>query len=197
MQPARASLLRYTVSGVFDAGSLAGRHYLESFTFDDTGRPLVLGGTPWTTPLLDFHLEVESQSKVWSLNDWPLEHVFSQWLDADGFTNRRAHVSTAGPRGKPPAFADFHDDGAPHSRTYHVKWYDWDVWNTRQTDSLDFDPQVFITQVPEPGSVALVLCALLLAGGLRFSVGQRHSTDHPGRDTNSTPGERLDPAEPA
>ncbi|MGM9514062.1 PEP-CTERM sorting domain-containing protein [Roseateles sp. DB2] len=164
-QSAQAGLVRYTVSGVFDTGSLSGKHYLETFVFDDAGRPLVLGSTPWTTPLLDFQLEVESHTKVWSLDDWPLEHFFSLWLDAGGFTNSQAHVSTPGPRGHPPAYADFFDDGAPHSRTYHVKWYDWDVWNTRQTDSTDVDPQVVITQVPEPGSLALVLLALLLVGG--------------------------------
>jgi len=197
LQPAEASLLRYTVSGVFDTGSLAGRHYLESFTFDDTGRPLVLDSTPWTTPLLGFHLEVEGHSKVWSLDDWPLEHVFSQWLDAGGFTNSRAHASTPGPLGNPPAYVDFHDDGAPHSRTNHVKWYDWDVWNTRQTDSLDVDPQVFIAKVPEPGSVALVLLALLLVGGQRFSVGQRRPPDHPLPDHVPPPVGKPDPAEPA
>lgn len=187
LQPAQASLVRYTVSGVFDSGSLAGRHYLESFTFDDAGRPVVLDSTPWSTPLRDFRLEVESQSKVWSLDDWPLEHFFSLWLDAGGFLNSRAHVSTPGPLGSPPAYADFHDDGAPHSRTYHVKWYDWDVWNTRQTESRDVDPLVLITQVPEPGSVALVLLALLLVGGQRFSMGKRMPPEDPPLDIRPEP----------
>ncbi len=174
-QPAVANPVRYTVSGVFDTGSLTGKHYLESFTFDDAGRPAVLASTPWRTPLLDFHLEVESQTKVWSLADWPLDHFFSMWIDPAGFTNSRAYVSTRGPLGNPPAFAEFHDDGAPHSRIYHVKWYDWSVWNTRQTDSMDLDPSVFIAPVPEPASIALVLLALLLVGGQCISRRQGRS----------------------
>ena len=163
VQPAQAGLVRYTVSGAFDTGTLAGMRYVETFTFDESGRPAVLGSTPWITPLLDFRLEVESQTKVWSLADWPLEHSFSMWVDAGGFTHSRAYVATSGPFGSPPAFAEFHDDGAPHSRTHHVKWYDWSVWNTLQTDSLDNDALALIVQVPEPGSLALSLLALLLA----------------------------------
>lgn len=191
LQPAQASLMRYTVSGIFDSGSLTGRHYLESFTFDDAGRPVLVGSTPWSTPLRDFHLEVESQSKVWSLDDWPLEHYFSEWMDASGFINSLAHVSTPGPLGNPPAYTDFHDDGAPHSRTYHVKWYDWDVWNTRQTESEDQDLLVLIAPVPEPGSMALVLLALLLVGGQRFSLGRRIPPDEQGQDASlkTAPGE--------
>ncbi len=183
-EPAQANPVRYTVSGVFDTGSLMGKRYLESFTFDDAGRPAVLGSTPWTTPLLDFHLEVESQTKVWSLADWPLEHFFSMWIDPAGFTNSRAYVSTPGPLGNPPAFAEFHDDGAPHSRTEHVKWYDWSVWNTRQTDSLDEDPLVFIAKVPEPVSIALVLLALLLVGGQ--GLARRRGRTRQGRDRDQT-----------
>lgn len=160
--------MHYSVSGVFDSGSLTGLHYFETFSYDDAGRPAVLGSTPWTTPLLDLHLEVESQTKVWSLSDWPLDHFFSMWLDAGGFTNSRAYASTNGPTGNPPAFVEFHDDGAPHSRTYHVKWYDWSIWNTRQTDSLDIDPLVFIGQTPEPGMLSLALLAVLAAGGQRM-----------------------------
>jgi len=135
--------------------------YSEVFTFDDASRPGVLGGVPWTTELLSYGLDVQSQSKHWTLADWPSAHTFSQWVDTSGYLNSLSHLATPGPFGSPPAVSDFFDDGAPHSRSKHVKWYDWSIWNTIHTDSTDFDPKVTIAAIPEPSSFVLLLTGLL------------------------------------
>jgi len=159
--PANAVLMQYSVEGTFDTGSLAGLHYSEVFSFDDASRPAVLGSAPWTTPLLSFGLDVESLSKHWTLADWPLEHTFSQWVDSNGFLNSLAYLATSGPPGDPPAFVQYFDDGAPHSRSNDVKWYDWSVWNTIQTHSTDIDPLTTVTTIPEPSSLATLLVGLV------------------------------------
>lgn len=157
---ANADTVQYRIAGTFDTGSLTGFSYLEIFTFDDSTRPSVLGSTPWTTDILSFSLDVENQTKHWTLQDWPLEQSFSQWVDANGFLNSRAFLSTSGPQGdppgNPPAFVRFFDDGAPNSRSNDVKWYDWSKWNTLQTDSSDLNPTVTVTTVPEPATIILL-----------------------------------------
>lgn len=157
---ARADTVQYRIEGTFDTGSLTGLSYLEIFTFDDSTRPNVLGSTPWTTNILSYSLDVENHSKHWTLDDWPLEHSFSQWIDANGFLNSRAFVATMGPPGdppgNPPAFVRFFDDGAPNSRSNDVKWYDWSVWRTIQTDSSDLNPTVTVTNTPEPATMILL-----------------------------------------
>ena len=156
---ASASAIQYSIEGTFDAGNLAGLGYSEVFTFDDSSKPNVLDSVPWTTELLSYSLDVENHSKHWTLVDWPMEHTFSQWIDTNGFLNSFAYLATPGPSGNPPAVSEFLDDGAPNSRSKHVKWYDWSVWNTIQTDSTDFDPNV--TVVPEPSCVLLLLAGMI------------------------------------
>jgi hypothetical protein len=155
---ADAATVQYTISGAFDNGTLAGLTYLERFTFDNSSKPTVLGSVPWVTQLLSYDLDVETLTKHWTLADWPLEHTFSQWVDNNGFVNSRAYVATPNPPEIVPAFSEFFDDGAPHSRTDHVNWNDWSLWNTRKTDSTDVDPTVTIT--PEPSSGVTLLIGL-------------------------------------
>ena len=166
---ASAAIMQYSIEGTFDTDSLAGLDYLEIFTFDDSSKPNVLGSVPWTTEILSYSLDVESLSKHWTLADWPMEHTFSQWVDTNGFLNSRAYTATPGPPGNPlgnpPAFTEFFDDGAPNSRTYHVKWYDWSKWNTFQTNSMDFDPTATVTAVPEPSSILGLLTFSTLGAG--------------------------------
>lgn len=158
---ASAGIIQYSIEGTFDAGNLAGLGYSEVFTFDDSSKPNVLGSVPWTTELLSYSLDVESLSKHWTLVDWPMEHTFSQWIDTNAFLNSLAYLATPGPEGNPPAVSEFLDDGAPNSRSKHVKWYDWSVWNTIQTVSTDFDPIVTVTAVPAPSSVLLLLTGMI------------------------------------
>jgi hypothetical protein len=158
---AHASIIQYQVDGIFDSGSLTGLHYSQTFSFDDISRPPVLGALPWETDLLSFSMDVEGMSKHWTIADWPLAHTFSQWVNGGGFLNSVAYLATPGPSGEPPAFVRFYDDGEPHSRTYHVKWYDWSVWNSIKTDSIDTDPIVRISAVPEPSSMAMWLVGLI------------------------------------
>lgn len=159
---ASASIIKYNVSGIFDTGSLTGLSYLETFTYNDVTKPIILGITPWETDILSYSLTVDNHAKTWDLADWPLDHVFSQWIDVNGYLNSLAHLATSGPTGNPPAFSDFYDDGAPNSRSKTVKWYDWPRWQALQTDSEDFDPIVSINQIPEPDSRVLIYCALAL-----------------------------------
>lgn len=155
---ASAGVMKYSVKGTFDTGNLAGLTYIETFTFDDSSKPNAIGSIPWTTELLSYGLDVQSLSKHWTLADWPMEHTFSQWVDINGYLNSLAYLAAPGPSGNPPAVSEFFDDGAPNSRSKHVKWYDWSVWNTYQTDSTDFDP---VVTVPEPSSVAALLIGLI------------------------------------
>jgi hypothetical protein len=156
-----AVVLKYEIEGTFHSGTLSGLGFFETFTFDDASKPAELGSVPWTTPLLSYSLEVDGHTKHWTLADWPLEHTFSQWVDANGFLNSLARVATPGPQGQPPAFSEYFDDGAPDSRSKHVKWYDWSVWNTFETDSESIEPLVAITVVPEPSSLAMLLVGLI------------------------------------
>jgi hypothetical protein len=156
--PAHSAIIEYRIDGFFETGSLAGLSYSELFTFDDSTRPSVLGSVPWITEILSYSLEVPAQPRLdttrppksWSLNDWPMEHTFSQWIDTSGFLNSYAYLATPGPAGFPPAISSFLDDGAPNSRSKHVKWYDWSVWNTYATDSKDLDPTVQVVPGPVP-----------------------------------------------
>lgn len=168
---ASASIIHYQVEGIFDSGSLSGKHYSQTFSFDDTGRPAVPGALPWETALLSFSLNVEGMSKQWTIADWPLAHTFSEWVDGSGYLNSVAYLATPGPLGETPAFVRYHDDGAPTSRSSHVKWYDWSVWNTVQTDSTDSDPEFTISVVPEPSALAFWMAGLI---GM-FAMGQRRN----------------------
>ena len=157
---ANAGVIQYQVNGTFDSGSLTGLHYSQTFRFDDASRPAVLGAVPWETDLLSFSMNVESMSKQWALEDWPAAHTFSQWIDASGYLNSVAYLATPGPEGEPPAFVRYYDDGAPTSRSNHVKWYDWPRWNSFATDSIDTNPDIRISAIPEPSAAAMLLAGL-------------------------------------
>ena len=168
--PTSATLIEYRVEGVFDSGSLAGRNYLEVFSFNDSSKPDAIGGIPWTTQILSYSLDVEGVAKHFTVDDWTLEHTFSQFIGGRGLLNTRAFLSTPGPLGdppgEPPAFSEFLDDGlVPIPRQKRIKWYDWSKWNTVATDSSDLDPIVTITSISEPPSIAIwSLFSMLLFG---------------------------------
>jgi len=162
-----AAIIEYKVEGIFDTDTLSGRHYSQTFRFDDVTRPGELGALPWETDILSYSLEVEGMVKHWTIEDWPLGHTFSQWIDEGGHLNSLAYLASSGQAGEPPAFVRYYDDGAPNSRSEDVKWYDWPRWKSFRTDSTDNDPIVTISAVPEPSSTALMLAALIGMIGVR------------------------------
>ena len=133
-----ASPTEYEYSGTFTDGTLADRYFYGSYTYDDQ-----------TNQLSAFSQAYDGFVTIFNLSDFASVVVTD--FQTFSLTSQYLEIS-------------FEDT---QSRSNHLKWYDWSVWNAidygevpMTGDTLGLVDITGVPAIPEPSTV------LLLAGGL-------------------------------